>query len=416
MRILFLSQWFTPEPDFKGLPFARELQRRGHEVVVLTGFPNYPGGKVYPGYRIRFWQWEKMDGIEVLRVPLYPSHDRSAIGRVLNYASFAVAATVLGLLKIRRVDVAYVYHPPATIGLPALAFQWLRGVPCVYDVQDLWPDTLAATGMVRSRALLGLAGYWSNFIYRHVTHAVVLSPGFKARLIERGVKPGNVSVIYNWSPDARRADAPTVLLETEQRLLANRFNVVFAGNLGAAQGLDTVLAAAGLLQSTQPAVQFVFVGDGVDAAHLKADAARRALANVLFLPRRPAAAMGAMYATADALLVHLRDDPLFEITIPSKTQAYLAAGRPILMAVRGDAAALVTQAGAGLCCEPGNAAQLAALVRQLLAMPEADRIAMGAAGSRFYEEVLDLRRGVQAFENLFVHLRIVQENAALKVL
>jgi colanic acid biosynthesis glycosyl transferase WcaI len=410
MRILILTQWFAPEPHFKGLPFARELQRRGHEVRVLTGFPNYPGGKIYPGYRVQFWQHEEIEGMKVLRVPLYPSHDRSALGRVLNYASFAISATMLGLLMIPKVDVVYVYHPPGTIGLPALAFQWLRGVPCVYDVQDLWPDTLSATGMVRNGLLLGLAGGWSNFIYQNMTHVTVLSPGFKMRLIERGVAPNKISVIYNWSPDAGGSD-PLALPDEEQRLLAGRFNVIFAGNLGAAQGLDTVLAAAELLQPAHPNVQFVFVGEGLDFARLRAAVALRKLTNVLFLPRRPPAGMAAMFAEGAVLLVHLRPDPLFEITIPSKTQAYLAAGRPVLMAVSGDAANLVKRAKAGLSCEPGNATKLAESVARLYAMPAGEREALGDNGRLFYEEHLAMRQGVDAFVILFK--RVAHESELL---
>ena len=396
MRILLLTQWFAPEPHFKGLPLAREFQRRGHDVVVLTGFPNYPGGKIYPGYRIRLWQREKMDGVDVLRVALYPSHSNSALGRVMNYVSFAVSAAVLGLFLIRKVDVAYVYHPPATVGLPALAFKWLRGVPCVYDVQDLWPDTLAATGMLRRGLLLSLVGIWSNFIYRQMDRVVVLSPGFKRCLLERGVRPGAVRVIYNWSPDAGTATAGTQLDTAEERLLAGRFNVLFAGNLGLAQALETVIEAAVLVQPSCPAVQFVFVGGGVAAESLQRLTLERRISNVVFLPRRPPGAMAALYAASDVLLVHLRDDPLFAITIPSKTQTYLAAGRPLIVAVRGDAAQLVQEAGAGLTCEPQQPPALAQRVRQLHQMPPDERTRMGERGRAFYAARLDMPIGVDA--------------------
>lgn len=133
MHILIISQWFDPEPTFKGLAFARELVRHGHQVEVLTGFPNYPGGKLYPGYPVRLWQRECIDGIAVLRVPLYPGHGRSALGRIVNYASFAFSAA-LGSAFVARPDLVYVYHPPATIGLAALAAKMLYRVPIVYDI------------------------------------------------------------------------------------------------------------------------------------------------------------------------------------------------------------------------------------------------------------------------------------------
>jgi len=396
VRILFLTQWFAPEPHFKGLPLARELQRQGHEVVVLTGFPNYPGGKVYPGYRIRLWQREQMDGVEVLRVALYPSHSQSALGRMLNYATFALSATIPGLLLVREVDVAYVYHPPATVGLPALAFRWLRHVPCVYDVQDLWPDTLTATGMMQAGFLLSLAGWWSNFVYMHMDRIVVLSPGFKRCLVERGVRPEAIQVIYNWSPDAG-ASGPTSGLDlAEQQQLAGRFNVLFAGNMGPAQALETVIEAAALVQPVSSKVQFILAGGGVGVESLRRSAKKRGLSNVLFMARRPAGAMASLYAAVDVLLVHLRDDPLFAITIPSKTQTYLAAGRPLIVAVRGDAARLVQEAEAGLVCEPQQPSKLADAVRELMQMPAEARERMGRCGRTFYLSRLDMPMGISA--------------------
>ena len=156
MRILFLTQFFAPEPSFKGLPFAKELTRLGHEVQVLTGFPNYPGGHAYDGYQVKFFQRETMDGIPVLRVPLYPSHDKSVFRRSLNYLSFAASAASIGAALGKPADVMYVYHPPGSIGLPAILISKLRHIPFVYDIQDLWPDTVAATGMVDSRVVLQL--------------------------------------------------------------------------------------------------------------------------------------------------------------------------------------------------------------------------------------------------------------------
>lgn len=201
MRILILGQFFTPEPDFKGLPFAQALRDRGHEVEVLTGFPNYPGGRVYPGYRVRPWQREVMDGITVNRVALYPSHDRSTVRRAANYLSFALSAATLGPLLVRKPDVAYVYHPPATVGLPAIALRAWHGCPLVYDIQDLWPDTVFSSGMVRRRWIASALDRWCRLVYAHVDRLVVLSPGFRETLIARGVAAEKIDVIYNWADE-----------------------------------------------------------------------------------------------------------------------------------------------------------------------------------------------------------------------
>jgi glycosyltransferase involved in cell wall biosynthesis len=404
MRILILSQWFDPEPTFKGLLFARELASRGHDVEVLTGFPNYPGGKVYPGHRIRPWRREQIDGISILRVALYPSHDKSAFGRVLNYASFAISAALIGTASIGKPDVVYVYHPPATIGFAATVIGFFRKAPFLYDIQDLWPDTVALSGMMSSQAAFTLLGKWCKFVYRRARHIVVLSPGFKQQLVGRGVPPEKVDVIYNWCDEA--TIQPTAAdPELASRLgLSDCFNVMFAGTMGTGQALDSVLEAAALCRRTLPNVQFVFVGGGVDRNRLEKKAADLGLTNVRFLPRQPMSAMGAVLGLADVLLVHLKDHPLFSITIPSKTQAYMASGKPVLMAVRGDAAQLVTQSGGGLVCEPENPRSIAETVARFAAMSPEQRRSMGEAGRRYYDEQLSLRVGVTKFEALFARI------------
>jgi glycosyltransferase involved in cell wall biosynthesis len=399
MRILMLTQWFDPEPSFKGLLFAKALRERGHSVEVLTGFPNYPGGKVYSGYRIRLWQREIMEGIPVLRVALYPSHSQSAFGRILNYVTFALSASFLGTCLVNQADVVYVYHPPASIGLPALALKYLRRIPLVYDIQDLWPDTLAATGMLKHRWLLRLVGWGCQCVYRFVDRIVVLSPGFKVQLQERGVPANKISLIYNWSFPIPAAP-PDRMLEQQLR---DKLVVLFAGNLGTAQGLDTVLNAAKLLQKTHPDVAFALAGSGVEEGRLRKRVQDEGLGNVVFLGRQPPRAMGPLYERADALLVHLRDESLFKITIPGKTQAYLAAGKPILMGVRGDAAALVQQAGAGIVFPPQDSEALVRAVETLLSMTAAARSALGASGQQFYQAHLSVEAGVTAFERLMTH-------------
>ena len=404
MRILMLTQWFDPELTFKGLAFARKLVERGHKVEVLTGFPNYPGGKLYPGYRIRLWQRESLDGIPVVRVPLYPSHDRSVVRRAWNYLSFAIAATVLGPALLCRPDVIYAYHPPGTVGLAALALRRWFSAPVVYDVQDLWPDTIVSSGMWgrRFRLPIRLLDRFCRFVYRHADRVVALSPGFRRTLIERGVAADRVDVIYNWAPQ-QQLEPPSPLPPHGSG--DSGFTIVFAGTMGLAQGLDAVLEAAARCASTVPRARFLFMGGGVDADRLRQRAGEMRLANVEFLGWQPLTATQAILHAADALLVHLKDDPLFAITIPSKTQAYLAAGRPIVMAVRGDAANLVTRAGAGILAQPGDPQSIADAVRHLAEMPEAERARMGRAGREFYATELAIGRGVEKFEAVFQSAR-----------
>jgi glycosyltransferase involved in cell wall biosynthesis len=401
MRILMLTQWFEPEPTLKGLVFARELVRKGHEVQVLTGFPNYPGGGLYDGYRIRLLQRENIDGISILRVPLYPSHDGSALKRIFNYISFAVSASLLAPLLVNQADVVYVYHPPSTVSLPALMLKLLRGMPFVYDIQDLWPDTLAATGMVSSPLILQCVNLWCRLTYRFANHIVVLSPGFKNKLQERGVPGEKISVIYNWCDEAQITVMERESAERCEPEMSGRFNIVFAGTMGKAQALDAVLNAAQLLAEKLPQVQFVFIGGGIDVERLKQIKVDNKIDNVIFLPRRPVSEIGSALSMADLLLVHLKDDPLFEITLPSKTQAYLAAGRPILMAVRGDAADLVEKSGAGITCSPEDSLGIASSIEKLVSMKQEERDEMGQQGANFYWQKLSIAAGVCSFEGLF---------------
>ncbi|MNJ19144.1 putative glycosyl transferase [compost metagenome] len=395
VRVLLLTQWFDPEPTFKGLVFARELVAQGFEVEVVTGFPNYPGGKLYPGYRVKLLQREVIDGVKVTRVPLYPSHGQSGIGRVLNYVSFAASSLLYGLFGAKKPDVIYAYHPPLTVGIAAACIRLLRRVPVVYDIQDMWPDTLRATGMFSNEKALRIVSGVCDWVYNRVDQVVVLSPGFKRLLIERNVPACKIDVIYNWcaedmvcAPDAAQpANFPDV----------SRFRILFAGNMGKAQSLEAVMAAAQLLKARAPEVIFVFLGGGVEVARLQEMAKASGLDNVTFLPGVPMTDVGAYLAHADALLVHLKKDPLFTITIPSKTQAYMAAGKPLLMAVDGDAADLVREAGCGVVSESENPESIAQAAEALLRSIREERLAMGHKGRAYYQQQLSLRVGVERF-------------------
>ena len=334
----------------------------------------------------------------MIRVALYPSHNNSGFHRALNYLSFALSAAVIGTALIEKPDVVYVYHPPLTIGLAAMVIGLLRRTPFVYDIQDLWPDTVAASGMISNRAALALLGKLCNFVYRRARHITVLSPSFKEQLIARGVPRDKIDVIYNWCDEdsiKHRCGPVTRLCG------ANRFSILFAGTMGHAQGLESVLRASQLCKTMAPAAEFLFVGGGVDRPRLESMAEEMQLDNVRFFPRQPMHSMGGILAGADALLVHLKDDPLFRVTIPSKTQAYLAAGKPILMAVHGDAADLVIRSGAGLVCEPANPQSIADAVKKLTDTSPERLASMGRAGKTFYDRELSVSVGVDKFDAIF---------------
>jgi len=402
MRILFITHYFQPEPNFfYGLPFAKELARRGHSVLVLTGFPNYPGGRVYEGYQIRPLQTEIMEGIPVYRFPLYPSHDGSSIRRTLCYSSLSVAMAVMAPWLVRKADVAYVAQGPATLGLPAAVLKWLRRIPFVYNIQDLWPDTLVSTGMFTKGRAYTLVDHWCRQVYRQAARIVVIAPGMKRLLQERGVPERKIEVIYNWCDEALASGSePDAGLK--QRLgMEGRFNMVFAGNMGRLQAMDAVIEAARLVAEVNSEIQFVFIGGGVEVDRLKQRAEELKLGNVLFHGRKPVSEIGSLLRAADVLLVHLRKDPLFAVTIPSKTQAYLAMGRPILMAVEGDASDLVKAAQAGECCRPQDPRAIADTALRLFHLTAQERRQLGENGAAFYRRELAFPVAVQRYERVF---------------
>ena len=389
MRVLLLTQWFEPEPLIKGLALATALRDAGHEVRVLTGFPNYPGGKLYPGYRVRLIQREVMDGIPITRMPLYPEHSRSKIGRIANYLSFGASALLYGVFSRWRPDVIYVYHPPLTTGIAGALIGLLRRIPFVLDVQDLWPDTLKATGMLDNPRILSAVGRCMRWVYRRAAVILPQSEGFRRRMIEDGIAAEKIHVILNYCQEKTLSERPKGSWNPPGAF-HDKFLIGYAGNMGMAQATDTLLEAAALIQSRSDSVHFFFVGGGTEVDRLKEKAVQLNLKNTTFIPPMLMHEVGAILEIADVLLVHLRKDPLFSITIPGKIQAYMFMGKPILVAVPGDAAELVQKAACGIIAESENAPSIAAAICELADMPEAERAAMGARGHDYYMRELSI--------------------------
>jgi colanic acid biosynthesis glycosyl transferase WcaI len=226
MRILILSQWYLPEPDFKIHLLGRNLAQSGHQVTAITGFPNYPGGQLYPGYRIRWRQWEQRDGVRVLRVPLYPDHSWSGLRRILNYLSFALSASSIGAVLCGRADVMWVYHPPLTVGIPAWWISLLRRIPYVFNIHDMWPETLAATGMLPLSISAKWLGAIARFVYRRAAAITVVSPGFRRNLIEKGVPADKIHVIPNWADEDVYRPVPRDEALAAEYGLSEHFNAI----------------------------------------------------------------------------------------------------------------------------------------------------------------------------------------------
>lgn len=385
MRILMLSQYFWPE-SFIINDIVRTLVEQGHEVVVATGKPNYPDGKVFTGYKAGGTQRERYEGhIELLRVPIWPRGKGGARNLILNYLSFVLAGLIClpWMLRKREFDAILVFAPsPITQAIPAIPLKWLKKARLALWVQDLWPESLSATGFVRHRHLLKLVGWMVAEIYRHCDTLLVQSRAF-VEPVARYAAREKIHYYPN-SMDLSRARSDVALAPELGELLDQYFCVVFAGNLGTAQALDTLVEAAAHLRE-DPDIRLVFVGSGSRLDWLKSQKQALGLDNLVLAGRYPTEAMPAIFERSSALLVSLNNEDVFAQTIPSKIQAYLAAGRPIIACMNGEGAKVVCDAGAGLTSPAEQVLPLVANIRQLKALGGAERASMGQAGRTYFE-------------------------------
>lgn len=384
MKVLIFSQYFWPE-TFGINALARKLRDRGVEVTVMTGKPNYPEGKVFAGHSAWGTARELYDGMEVLRLPLFPRGKQSSLRLLLNYLSFIVAGAVIGpwMLRHRSFDAVFVYAPsPLLQALPAIWLARLKRAPMALWVQDLWPESLSATGFIKNQRVLGLVAHVVRFIYRHTDRVLVPSEAFRAPILALTRGAADIHYYPNAWVEEPVSDTP-VDVEALVNHIASGFSVVFAGNLGAAQSLDTILDAAERLQDSGSQARFFLIGSGSLSSWLNDEIQRRSLRNVVLPGRFPPAAMPRLYEAASALLVSLRNEPIFAYTIPSKVQGYLAAGRPVIASLNGEGARVVTEAGAGVACAAGDAQALAEAVQVLAGMDNLSRTEMGENARRY---------------------------------
>ena len=399
MRILILTQYYHPEPVEKIHDLARGLVQMGHVVQVITSFPCYPKGKIYPGYRLKLIQKEELHGVRISRVPQVSDHSRSASRRALYYLSFAVSAAIAGLAIGRGVDVILVYQAALPVGLSGIFLKQFRRVPLVLDVVDLWPESVVFTGMISNKFAISLICAVAKFVYRGANHVNVVTHGYKRCLTAMGVDEKKIGVIHNWMPSATYQVVKAEPELAKREGLYGRFNIIYAGTMGPMQELRTVLDAAELIRDI-PEVQFVLIGDGLQYEDLVKTTQERSLVNVIVLGRRPPQEMPGFYALADILLVHLKPDPLSDVSIPSKTFAYMASGRPVLMAVRGDAQTFVKDSGFGIAVEPSNPERMAEAVRWFYTLPKRERNQMGKTALNVYSKNYCSEVQINKFERI----------------
>jgi len=398
LRICVVTQYFWPE-NSRINDLVEALASRGHSVQVLTGLPNYPSGKIAAGYLTLKPKWSEALGTSVLRVPVVPRGKGTSAGLAANFLSFAASATILGVPAIRKpIDVVLAYQPsPVTIAIPTLALARRLDVPALMWIQDIWPDTLRATGVLSDGLVLRLAGRLIGRIHRAMDCLLVQSPAFQPVLERQGVAPAKITYLPNWAEDYFKPTAVPVTAP-ERRELPDGFVVMFAGNIGVSQGLDVLLGAAERLREVRD-LHWVVLGDGRRGEWLRHEILRRRLENVHFLGPRPPESMPVWFSLADTLLVTLKPDPIYTSTIPSKVQAYLASGRPILASLDGVGSQEVERAGAGLTSPAGDADALAAITLRLYHLPPGERAAMGERARAYYDRNFDRQMLIERLED-----------------
>jgi glycosyltransferase involved in cell wall biosynthesis len=372
VKILYISQYFLPEiaaPAVRVSELSRHWAAAGHDVTVLTGFPNHPTGMVHPDYRRKLWRIvfrERMDGVQVVRTWLWPRPNRKALGRILSFISFSVSAAISGLF-LSRPDAVIATSPQLLVGITGWWLARAKRVPFVFEVRDLWPESLSAVGMgdeqsMLHRVLANIAG----FLYRQSDKIVVVTPAFKDHLIKNWKVPAEkISVVPNgvetelFGPDKANSSL------RQQLGAEGKFIACYIGTMGMAHGLEILLEAAAELKNTAPQVFFLLVGDGAEKERIAARAHSLGLANLQIIDAQPREKIPSYVCISDVCLVLLKRTPVFETVIPTKMLEFMSCARPVVLGVEGQARKIVEAAQAGICIQPENAKELVQAIMRL---------------------------------------------------
>jgi glycosyltransferase involved in cell wall biosynthesis len=389
VKILYVSQYFPPEmgaPAARVAELSRHWARMGHDVTVLTGFPNHPTGVVPEEWRSRLHRLhctDTIDGVKVVRTWLWPLPNRKAHERIRNYASFCVSAAISGL-ALPKPDVVIATSPQLLCALAGWWLAWWKRVPFVFEVRDLWPESLAAVGAGSEGSLLHRTlGAIAGFLYRRAQRIVVVAPAFTNHLMRYwNVPAARISTVENGvETDVFRLD-PAAAEVRKQLHLEDRFLICYIGTMGNAHGLETLIAAAEELQTALPSTMFLLIGEGAEKDRIAKLAAQRGLQNIKFLDQQPRERIAAYVSAADLCLVMLRKSELFKTVIPTKLLEYMACERPVIVAVDGQARQIVETAHAGVFVEPENSKALVKAILDLAGESERRR-QMGASGRAY---------------------------------
>lgn len=392
MRVLLVTQYFHPE-NFKSNDVAFEMARRGHDVTVLTGLPNYPGGKIFDGYGLFRRRGETVNGVKVLRTLVIPRGKGGGVRLALNYLSWAFIASIWAFFMalFRKYDAVIVHETsPITQGFPALVVKAIQRIPMYFWVLDLWPESLQAAGNVNNRYVLGFFSKIAALMYRNSSKILMSSKGFRESILDKGDFEDKLVYFPNWAEDVFSTVEAKPLPE-----LPDGFKVMFAGNIGEAQDFENVMNAALLLKGT--GVRMVIVGDGRKKQWVDRFVEENMLQDVVYMMGRyPLEYMPSFFDKADVLFLSLKDEYIFSLTTPAKLQAYMASGKPVMAMINGEARKLIEEAGCGLSCPSGDHAAFAECIMNLKNMTPSERNLMGDNGLQYFDRYFNKDKCIDA--------------------
>lgn len=400
MNILIVSQHFFPE-NFRINDFAEALVERGHQVTVLTGIPNYPEGKFFRGYGLFSRTNEVWNNIRIIRSPIVSRGHAGKLRLAINYASFVLGASMAGLFRAgRNFDLIFVHETsPVTVGIPAIFMKKLTGAPILFWVLDLWPEYAADAGGIKSKSALEWIAKLTRWIYSHCDLVLVQSKGFIASVSRMGVADERIRYFPSWAENLYSNP------EIQQPVsLPAGFKVMFAGNVGECQDFPSILSAAEQTRDRTD-IHWIIVGDGRMLPWVKDEVDRRNLGSTVHLMgRHPVESMPTFYSQADVMLVTLKSEGIFALTIPGKVQSYLACGKPVIAMLDGEGAKVIEEAGAGFSCPASDALKLASIVKRVASMDQSDLQKLGDQGKKYYESEFERSIAISRAEAMFVEV------------
>lgn len=398
MKILIVTQYYFPE-SFKSNDLSFELQKRGHEVTVLTGLPNYPEGKMYDGYGVFKNRKQEINGVKVIRSLLLLRGKGGGIRLFLNYFSFAFFASIKAFFLNfgNKYDAVIVHEPsPITQFYPALLLKKLQNAPVYFWVMDLWPESLEIAGGVKNKFILNFFKKMVITFYKNSEKILITSKGFKNSIVEKGDFENKLEYFPNWAEDS--------ISEGDQNFpvpdLPVGFKVMFAGNVGEAQDMESIMNSA-LVLKDHSEIKFIIVGDGRKMPFVQDFIEKNNLQKTVFtVGRFPVEAMASFFAKADVMLVSLKDDKIFNLTVPAKVQAYMSASKPIVAMLNGEGAEIIEEAKCGLAAPAGDSNKLAETILKMASLPKEELLQMGENSRNFFQANYQLSTCIDNLERI----------------